>query len=386
MSRSRTKKNEKKKKVKVGTKKKEKKRTVTKSRKARKARKSRKKRNQRGGNCNNCLMITLMVFIALIHLSGIFDYGKTIDDYIKIGEDELDIAEQLGVGLIEYDSRIDKILDGMVETGSRTIDEAMSFNLKLNDNLQIDDINPHLTDIQVSMDLRDRHNKFGQRSYTTKDSTGFYDTREEAKQFNRDWRPPKDLQQSLPEENDINVMLEKFMPKILSMANSGIPDNIQFSGASSVVSRSPTGPQNFHQDIDSYALLSSATADHEYRIMIFDRDEKYDTSWTDISTEIDGRKAEKYVKTNFARYDYAKLIDFDLDKSKYIALVFDNTKVFHRTPPTSFWNWVTNNIPEKRRVTQFRISWDDYDQLNYEDEYNEERFQEIMDGGGYQLF
>jgi hypothetical protein len=386
MPRSRTKKNEKKRKVKVGAKKKEKKRTVTKSRKARKARKSRKKRNQRGGNCNNCLMITLMVFIALIHLSGIFDYGKTIDDYIKIGEDELDIAEQLGVGLIEYDSRIDKILDGMVETGSRTIDEAMSFNLKLNDNLQIDDINPHLTDIQVSMDLRDRHNKFGQRSYTTKDSTGFYDTREEAKQFNRDWRPPKDLQQSFVEEGDINVMLEKFMPKILSMANSGIPDNIQFSGASSVVSRSPTGPQNFHQDIDSYALLSSATADHEYRIMIFDRDEKYDTSWTDISTEIDGRKADKYVKTNFARYDYAKLIDFDLDKSKYIALVFDNTKVFHRTPPTSFWNWVTNNIPEKRRVTQFRISWDDYDQLNYEDEYNEKRFQEIMDGGGYQLF
>ena len=392
MPRSRTKKNEKKRKVKVGAKKKEKKRTVTKSRKARKARKSRKKRNQRGGNCNNCLMITLMVFIALIHLSGIFDYGKTIDDYIKIGEDELDIAEQLGVGLIEYDSRIDKILDGMVETGSRTIDEAMSFNLKLNDNLQIDDINPHLTDIQVSMDLRDRHNKFGQRSYTTKDSTGFYDTREEAKQFNRDWRPPKDLQQSFVEEGDINVMLEKFMPKILSMANSGIPDNIQFSGASSVVSRSPTGPQNFHQDIDSYALLSSATADHEYRIMIFDRDEKYDTSWTDISTEIDGRKADKFVKKNFARYDYAKLIDFDLDKSKYIALVFDNTKVFHRTPPTSFWNWVTNNIPEKRRVTQFRISWDDYDQLNYEDEYNEERFkdkerfQAIMDGGGYQLF
>ena len=29
------------------------------------------------------------------------------------------------------------------------------------------------------------------------------------------------------------------------------------------------------------------------------------------------------------------------------------------------------NIPDKRRVTQFRIAWDDYDQLDYEDDYDE---------------
>ena len=65
----------------------------------------------------------------------------------------------------------------------------------------------------------------------------------------------------------------------------------------------------------------------------------------------------------------AKLIDFDIDKSKYIALIFDNTKVFHRTPPTKFWDWITSNIPEKRRVTQFRISWDDYDQTSNVQDY-----------------
>jgi hypothetical protein len=329
-------------------------------------------------------MLTLMIFIGLIYISGIFDYGKMIDDYIKIDEDGLYVAEKLGVGLIEYDSRIDKILDGMLETGFKSIDDAMSFNLKLNDNLQIDDIKPYLTDIQTSIDPTDRE-IFGNFNFARRDYTGYYDTREKVKQINRDWRQPKDLQQSFIEEEDINVMLEKFMPKILSMANSGIPDNIEFSGNSFVVSRSPVGPQNFHQDIDQQAFLSSATADHEYRIIVFDRDEKYDTSWTDISTEIDGREAEKYVKTNFARYDFAKLIDFNIDKSKYIALVFDNNKVFHRTPPTTFWNWVSGNIPEQRRVTQFRISWDDYDQLNYEDEYDEERFQEIMNGGGYTM-
>ena len=169
------------------------------------------------------------------------------------------------------------------------------------------------------------------------------------------------------------------------MANTGIPDNIQFSGVSQTVDRSPIGPQNFHQDIDELAVRGSAAADHEYRIMVFDRDEMYDTSWTEIATEIDDRRAIKFVKSQFPRYDFAKLIDFDVNRSEYIALIFDNNKVFHRTPPTAFWDWITNNIPDKRRVTQFRISWDDYDQLDYEDVFNEKRFQEIMSGGGYRI-
>ena len=332
---------------------------------------NRKKIKQIGGNCNNCLIITLMVFIGLIYISGIFDYGQTINDYITINEDGLDISEDLGVGLIEYDSNINRILNNMLSNiDERSIDNIMSFNLRLNEDLQAYSINPYLTDIQASMDPRERPSlRFGNLNLYTRDLIGYYDTREYAKQTMKDWTPSYNRQQSFIEENDINIMLEKFMPKILSMANSGIPDNIQFSGQSLIVSRSPFGPQNFHQDIDQLAILSSATADHEYRIMIFDRDEKYDTSWTQIATEIDDRKAEKFVKTSFARYDFAKLIDFNIDKSKYIALVFDNNKIFHRTPPTAFWDWVTNNIPDKRRVTQFRISWDDYDQINYEDEF-----------------
>ena len=348
-------------------------------------RKRKKKIKQYGGNCKNCLMITLMIFIGLIYISGIFDYGQTIDDYITIDEDGLDIAEELGVGLIEYDSRINRILEGMLDNiDNRNIDIGISYNLRLNDDLQIDDIDPYLTDIQRTMNSEDRNRfrLFGYDDLYTRKSMGYYDTREFAKQYNKDWRIKKTKHQSYIEESDINIMLKTFMPKILSMANSGIPDNIQFSGTNLIVSRSPLGPQNFHQDIDQLALLSSATADHEYRIMLFDRDERYDTSWTHIATEIDDRRAEKFVKSSFARYDFAKLIDFDVNKSKYIALVFDNTKVFHRTPPTAFWDWITSNIPEKRRVTQFRISWDDYDQINRIDE---SRFQEVMDGGGYKI-
>ena len=40
---------------------------------------------------------------------------------------------------------------------------------------------------------------------------------------------------------------------------------------------------------------------------------------------------------------------------------------------------------KERRIVQFRISWDDYDQLDYEGEFNEKRFQEIMSGGGYRI-
>ena len=272
---------------------------------------------------------------------------------------------------------------------NRDINSPISYNLVLDDNTQIDNINPYLTDLQRRFDpdaSAEAVSRLGDVDLINRNIIGYYDTRKYAKQLRADWRPDENLQQSYIETNDINIMLEKFMPKILSMANTGIPDNIQFSGGSLIVSRSPFGPQNFHQDIDQLALFSSATADHEYRIMIFDRDEKYDTSWTQIATEIDDRKAEKFVKTSFARYDFAKLIGFNIDKSKYIALIFDNNKVFHRTPPTKFWDWITNNIPESRRVTQFRISWDDYDQINYEDEYDEERFQEIMDGGGYKIY
>ncbi len=339
---------------------------------------------QRGGNCRDCIILILMVFIALIYISGIFDYGKTIDDYIKITEQNLDIAKDLGISLVEYDTNVDRILNDMLQNvDSKSLDKGMSYNLQLNDNLQIHYINPYLKDAQMRTERN--FNQFGNYDLTTRDLTGFYGSREYVKQYNKDWRIKLNKDTSYIHEADINTMLLTFMPKILSMANKGIPNNIEFSGSSLSVSRSPFGPQNFHQDIDQFTLFSSATADNEYRIMIFDRDERYDTSWTQIATEIDTRKAEKYVKTSFAKYDLAKLIDFDINKSKYIALIFDNNKVFHRTPPTQFWNWITNNMPSKRRVTQFRISWDDYDQINQEEEYDFERFQEIMGGGGYSI-
>ena len=343
-----------------------------------------KKRNQNGGG--NCFMITLMVFIAMIYISGIFDYGKTIDDYITIDEDGLDLAEELGVSLVEYDSGINNILNDMLKTvDDRSLDNVFSYSLTLDDNMQIEYIEPYLTDIKASIDQIGRHHKLGYLELKTGNLHDFYNSRELAKGFNKNWIPHQNLQQSFINEGDVNILLEKFMPKILSMAGTDIPNNIEFSGNSLTVSRSPFGPQNFHQDIDQLAVLSSATADHEYRIMIFDRDERYDTSWTHFATEIDDQVANKFVKRNFRKYDFAKLIDFDINKSKYIALIFDNNKVFHRTPPTAFWDWVIGNIPEKRRVTQFRISWDDYDQLNYYDEYDEERFQEIMNGGGYNI-
>jgi hypothetical protein len=341
-------------------------------------------------SCQSCIIYTLLVFIGLIYISGIFDYGKMINDYITVDEDGLDISEELGVGLIEYDSNIDRILNDMLKKWGNRVrsNDTVSYNLRLNDNMEIDNINPYLTDIRKSLDpiaVATSSQKLGDAEFGSRNLTGFYDTRKYAKQLRADWRPYKNLQQSFIDQNDVNIMLEKFMPKILSMANTGIPDNIQFSGFSQIVSRDPLGPQNFHQDIDQVAMISSAAADHDYRIMIFDRDERYDTSWTEIATEIDNRRAEKFVKSQFPRYDFAKLIDFNIDKSKYIALVFDNNKVFHRTPPTAFWDWVIGNIPDKRRVTQFRIAWDDYDQLDYEDDYDGERFQEIMSGGGYKI-
>ena len=67
----------------------------------------------------SCITSILMVFIVLVYISGIFDYGKTIDDYITINEDGLDIAEKLGVGLIEYDSNIDRILNDMLKKMDR---------------------------------------------------------------------------------------------------------------------------------------------------------------------------------------------------------------------------------------------------------------------------
>jgi hypothetical protein len=322
-----------------------------------------------------------MIFIAMIYISGIFDYGETIDDYITINEDGIQLAEDLGVSLVEYDHRIDNILNNMLNTiDKRSFDNVISYSLTLNDNMLINDIYPYLNKIKASNDPINRHNILGNLEYTTGKIYGYYNSRKLAKNMNKEWRPYKDLQQSYIDENDINVMLKIFMPKILSMAGTDIPNNIEFSGNSLIVSRSPFGPQNFHQDIDELAILSSSTADHEYRIMLFDRDERYDTSWTHIAIDIDDTKANKFVKRNIRKYDFAKLIDFDINKSKYIALIFDNNKVFHRTPPTVFWDWVIGNIPEKRRVTQFRISWDDYDQLNYQDEFNEERFQEIMNG------
>ncbi len=83
-----------------------------------------------------------MIFIAMIYISGIYDYGQTIDDYITIDENGLELAEDLGVSLVEYDSQIDNILNDMLKTvDERGLDNVFSYSLTLNDNMQIDNIN-----------------------------------------------------------------------------------------------------------------------------------------------------------------------------------------------------------------------------------------------------
>ena len=369
------------------------------SRRTSKRRRTRRTRRKGGGGKKGSrksfcdvkltMMVFLTIFWSLIYLSGMFDYGKEIEDYIPIDKNGAELAESLGVGLIKYDPRIHRIMDDMLESidhnslGAFSAAPPISFHLKLDDKLQIDGIKPHLSDVQASMDIHERSRRLGtaaDRDFYSRDIRGIYDTRKMAKL--EDWRPLQSPQRSFKEENVINTMLQTFMPKILSMSKSGIPDNIQFSGFSQLVSRSPLG-SNFHQDVDQLALISSSAADHEYRIMVFDRDETYDPRWTQIATEIDGRKANKFIKTSFGKYDHAKLINFDVDESDYIALIFDNNKVFHRTPKTPFWDWFTNNIPEKRRITQFRISWDDYDQVSQDSDKDTGPRIEEIEGGGW---
>ena len=82
----------------------------------RKKTKKKRKKKQRGGNCINCMTITLLFFIGLIYLTGVFDYGKTIDDYIKITDTDMGVSESLGVRLIQYDTKIHRILNDMINT------------------------------------------------------------------------------------------------------------------------------------------------------------------------------------------------------------------------------------------------------------------------------
>ena len=341
-------------------------------------RRRRRRRNQRGGGKINITAILIVFFAVITYLTGISDHGKTIDDYITINEDGLPQAEQLGVGLVKYDSRIYTILDKMLSIGAQSDkekrDEALpSYTLELNDDLQIYTAQPLFKASPSREQLQNRISALLSRDRETDD------TRELAKQMNHYWLPQSDLRQSFPDEGDINIMLETFMPTILRMANTPIgwsPTKIEFSGTSQRISRSPLGPQIFHQDEDSLALRNAAYADHEYRIMLFDRDEGFDPEWTHFATEIDGKSPEQFVRTSFPNYDFARLIDFDVKKSEYIGLIFDNKKVFHRTPPTTAYDWIMGNIPRQRRVVQFLIYWDNYDQLSIE---------EIMGGGGYRI-
>ena len=47
-----------------------------------------------------------------------------------------------------------------------------------------------------------------------RDLIGYYGTREYVKQIRKDWRPKHNLQMSETPQGDINILLEKFMPKI----------------------------------------------------------------------------------------------------------------------------------------------------------------------------
>ena len=348
------------------------------------------------------ISVILMLFIAMV-CTSIFSHGKTINEYITINEDGLDIAEKLGVGLIEYDSRIHRILDGAHSAPWNVLIDwsiiknplpgpVTSYNLRLDNKLQTNDIELYYPEYQDRVQYLQK-NPMGETQIIKdhpidflgrrRDSIDYYNTRKKMDEITDNWWPKHKLQISKLPQGDINLLLKEFMPKILSMGGMGIPDHIQFSGISTVAPRTLPPRPSLHQDIDAFAEFGSASAEHDYRIMLFDRDEDYDQTWTEVAIEVDSIKADKFVKRSFFKYDSAKFIDFDVNRSDYIALIFDNNKVFHRTPPISFWNWATGNMPGKeRRIVQFRISWNDYDQLDYGDKEEIEKF---MNGGGYRI-
>ena len=321
----------------------------------------RKKRQRGGGHLKR--ISTMVLIMAIIYMYLI--YKEPQIQLIDVGPDELIQPEDIGISLVPYNKNVKNAINNFLntETGYNRV------KVQLDDSLGIVDIqstyNPYID--PASDDEMKRY-----RIYTD------YSKRKLSDEYRDNWY---DKSVSRTDLDSVETMLQYFMPPIVEMSGQ-IPNDIYFAGGSIIPRRTSTSFA--HQDIDAQAIVGPGTIDNDYRIFLIQ--ETGDTELTEYVTKVNNQKATRYLNDIPYFHNELEVVNLKIENADYAAIIFDNFKIFHRTPNLDLIKYFQGLVPD-RLVTQIRIQWNDYEQMDYpmddqmDDQIDYDRsFEEIVGG------
>lgn len=320
-----------------------------------------KRRKQRGGGYMKRISIMVMM-MAMIYMYLISK--KPLTKLLDVGPDELIKPKDIGLSLVPYNKNIRNAINNFIHTDFEKYNRV---KVQLDDSLRIVDIqntlNPYIdptSDAEAT-----RYKVFSD-----------YNSRLLSDEYRNNW-----YDKSIPktQSDSIETILQYFMPPIVEMSGQ-IPKDIYLGGFSAAPRRTWITQSSVHQDIDFLALGGPGTIDHDYRIMLIQ--ETGDTELTEFVTKINNQKATRYLGEIPFFHNELEVVNLKIENADYAAIIFDNFKIFHRSPNLDLIKYFQGLVPD-RYVTQIRIQWNDKDQMDYptDDEIDYDRSFEEMVGG-----
>jgi len=319
-----------------------------------------KRRKQRGGGYMKRISIMVMM-MAMIYMYLISKEPQI--QLIDVGPDKLIKPKDIGLSLVPYNKNVKNAINNFLntETGYNRV------KVQLDDSLRIVDIqnklNPYI----------DRSSDADTRAFRVNTD---YSKRQLSDEYRDNWY---DKSISQTQSDSIETILQYFMPPIVEMSGQ-IPKDIYLGGSSAEPRRTWITQSNVHQDIDVFAIVGPTTMDHDYRIMLIQ--DTGDTELTEFVTKVNNQKATRYLNDIPFFHNELEVVNLKIENADYAAIIFDNFKIFHRTPNIDLVEYFQGLVPD-RYVTQIRIQWNDKDQMDYptDDEIDYDRSFEEMVGG-----
>ncbi len=304
--------------------------------------KRKSKKKQKGGNMNiNNIIFILLLFYFMYKQSVNKDFYDIKD--IDVGySDDLILPEEVGLSLIPYTQEVSDAIINYVIGGDF---ENQAHTLSLDDSGNIEDIklyfNPYLKELL----------DFTSKDYERQKYVETYKNRDLGLQHNDRWFDTKIRDYNLPQEEYIPKILEACLPGI-HLLTGKIPKKLFMSGS---ISKNVNifNPQ-WHQDYPGTNRLYPNVADYNIRLMLIpqkDYETKYpelinfskDTKLTDFATQVNNYKPENRLhpdniyytggpQFNYFTSNIAQKVNLKIDQTKYVGIMFNNYKLFHKSP------------------------------------------------------
>ena len=182
-------------------------------------------------------------------------------------------------------------------------------------------------------------------------------------------------------EDDLKTVYNPILPSLKLLTDGNIPKLMFVSGASFEVSKtdrifnqmlSSYGDSPWHQDINIYNVADPTQIDRYIRVFIVPRGDYgfEDLNIPDFASQLGEYKpvsnkelVERGVAFGsgimYSSKNYPRVININMKDEEYMGIVFDNNRIFHRTPNLRFTDLLKGQL--NRKVYQLIFKWNHRD-------------------------